>query len=332
MSAVRLDSGMTYFTTIGEDCLEEMNDNVIIADAFLGRGAVDFAEVPSASLNVAVSAFGYRNAAGARASYAGTASFAVDDDATSYLWLTDGGTLTKGAAWPTGTDVVRLASVVAAGGVVTSVVDAREAFASFGGGGGSYLPLGGGTLTGNLAFADAVNVVVNTTTGTKIGTSASQKLGFWDATPVVQPASADQAALTDSTGGDTSDAILADPGIISDLIDSSGGTGGAGISAITLSSALTGGAGGSADGAIQSISGTYTQAEVANNFDELMARANELRSAVVVIRDGLATLAAAVNALAATEAATNDNVAKVAELVNALRAAMVASGLAKGSA
>jgi hypothetical protein len=37
-----------------------------------------------------------------------------------------------------------------------------------------------------LTFAEASNMVAGTTTGTKIGTSATQKLGFFNATPVVQ--------------------------------------------------------------------------------------------------------------------------------------------------
>ena len=44
--------------------------------------------------------------------------------------------------------------------------------------------LGIGGLT---TIADAQNIAVGTTTGTEIGTSASQKLGFFGATPVVQP-------------------------------------------------------------------------------------------------------------------------------------------------
>jgi hypothetical protein len=51
------------------------------------------------------------------------------------------------------------------------------------------LSLAGGTL------ADAANIAVGTSTGTKIGTATTQKLGLWNATPVVQPASANQAAL-----------------------------------------------------------------------------------------------------------------------------------------
>lgn len=40
---------------------------------------------------------------------------------------------------------------------------------------------------GSVTIADAQNIILNTTTGTKLGTNASQKLGFWNATPVVQP-------------------------------------------------------------------------------------------------------------------------------------------------
>lgn len=39
---------------------------------------------------------------------------------------------------------------------------------------------------GHLTFTDAVNIIAGTTTGTKIATSATQKIGFWNATPVVQ--------------------------------------------------------------------------------------------------------------------------------------------------
>lgn len=64
------------------------------------------------------------------------------------------------------------------------------------------------TVSGLLTMADAINVALNTTTGTKIGTGTTQKLGFWNAAPIVQPASANQAALaldTDVTGVDLVD-------------------------------------------------------------------------------------------------------------------------------
>lgn len=42
------------------------------------------------------------------------------------------------------------------------------------------------TLSG-ATFTDATNIVFNTTTGTKIGTATSQKLAFYNSTPIIQP-------------------------------------------------------------------------------------------------------------------------------------------------
>jgi len=42
------------------------------------------------------------------------------------------------------------------------------------------------TLVGNLTMADARDIILNTTTGSKIGTATTQKLAFWNATPIVQ--------------------------------------------------------------------------------------------------------------------------------------------------
>lgn len=42
---------------------------------------------------------------------------------------------------------------------------------------------------GLIRLVDAVNIEIDTTTGSKIATGTTQKLGFWNATPVVQPAS-----------------------------------------------------------------------------------------------------------------------------------------------
>lgn len=47
-----------------------------------------------------------------------------------------------------------------------------------------YVRWEGSTMT----FKDAINIAVNGTTGTKIGTATSQKFGFWNVTPIVQPA------------------------------------------------------------------------------------------------------------------------------------------------
>lgn len=52
-----------------------------------------------------------------------------------------------------------------------------------------------------VTLTDATNLVVGSTTGTKIGTATTQKIGFWNATPVVQPTN-----VTNPTGGATVDA------------------------------------------------------------------------------------------------------------------------------
>jgi hypothetical protein len=54
------------------------------------------------------------------------------------------------------------------------------------------------TSAGVFQVADAGNITVGTTTGTKIGTATTQKLGFYNATPVVQP-----TAVADATDAAT---------------------------------------------------------------------------------------------------------------------------------
>jgi hypothetical protein len=61
--------------------------------------------------------------------------------------------------------------------------------------GNGNLTVGGTTnCFGNLSIKDNVNVTFETTTGTKLGTATSQKIGFWNATPIVQPTTAVAAA------------------------------------------------------------------------------------------------------------------------------------------
>lgn len=67
------------------------------------------------------------------------------------------------------------------------------------------------TRAGVLTAVEAMDIAVGTTTGTKIGTATSQKLGFYNATPVVQRT--DAGALTDSTGGAV-DGTLVDVGAV----------------------------------------------------------------------------------------------------------------------
>lgn len=85
-----------------------------------------------------------------------------------------------------------------------------------GGGSGSYLPLAGGTMD------DGANVVLGSTTGTKIGTATSQKLSFYNATPIAQG-----LAVAAPSGGATIDAQArtAITSIIGRLSASGGGVG-----------------------------------------------------------------------------------------------------------
>ena len=71
------------------------------------------------------------------------------------------------------------------------------AYITFQAGGAERLRLDSTALT----VTDAVNIVIGSTTGTKIGTATTQKLGLWNATPVVQP-----TGIVDVSGGATVDA------------------------------------------------------------------------------------------------------------------------------
>lgn len=61
---------------------------------------------------------------------------------------------------------------------------------------GTFTLGGTPTLGATLTFADAINIVLNATTGTKIGTAITQKLGFFNATPIVQPSAYTQTYVT----------------------------------------------------------------------------------------------------------------------------------------
>jgi hypothetical protein len=59
------------------------------------------------------------------------------------------------------------------------------------------------TANGGITLGDAQNIAFNTTTGTKIGAATTQKLSFWNATPIVQPTTAVASATVASPGGGT---------------------------------------------------------------------------------------------------------------------------------
>lgn len=72
---------------------------------------------------------------------------------------------------------------------------------------------------GNLSFFDSGNFILGTTTGTKIGTSTSQKIGFWNATPIVQPTTGVTAAtFSAGTGTAVNDASTFDGYTIGQIV------------------------------------------------------------------------------------------------------------------
>ena len=106
---------------------------------------------------------------------------------------------------------------------------------------------GGHTFNADVTLSDTRNIVLNTSTGSKIGTATNQKLGFFNAAPIVQPSAYTQ---TYSTAAKTNPNATA--------------------------ATLTDNSGGSADTTLQSISASFVQAEVRNNFADLAAMVNKL--------------------------------------------------------
>jgi len=81
------------------------------------------------------------------------------------------------------------------------------------------------TIGTSVTLSDSVTIAAGTTTGLKVATGTAQKLGFWNATPVVQPSAYTQ---TYSTANKTHANRTA-----AALTDSSGGTAGGTLAAIT---------------------------------------------------------------------------------------------------
>lgn len=57
--------------------------------------------------------------------------------------------------------------------------------------------------TTTQTYADAYDIATGTTTGTKIGTGTTQKIGFWNTAPIVQPTTGAAAATLTGGGGTT---------------------------------------------------------------------------------------------------------------------------------
>lgn len=84
-------------------------------------------ERPSTTRNVRIRPGTFKNAAGIMVSVA-QQTLLLPDNATNLVWLTNVGLPAYGAAWPAATDIIPLATVTTAAGVVIGVADMRVSF------------------------------------------------------------------------------------------------------------------------------------------------------------------------------------------------------------
>lgn len=92
--------------------------------------------------------------------------------------------------------------------------------------------------------------------GTQFGSAISEKIGFFGATPIVQPANANQVALTDSSGGTANDTIENCATVVTGV----DGTGSNAASKADVDTRLV---------------------SIANNFADLTAKVNTVRQVLV---------------------------------------------------
>lgn len=101
-------------------------------------------------------------------------------------------------------------------------------------------------LSGATTYGEAAHMAFGTSTGTKIGTATTQKIGFYNAVPIVQPSAYTQTfATADKTH--------------------------AAITATTLTHGV-----GTADGTVDDVGAAFNQTTLNNNFKECTDRINKL--------------------------------------------------------
>lgn len=97
---------------------------------------------------------------------------------------------------PSGTSPTKRMSIFASGNVLL------QAGGTFTDAGFRLDVNGTARVSGDFTIADTRNIILATGTGTKIGTATSQKLSFWNATPIVQPTTAvAEASFVENLGG-----------------------------------------------------------------------------------------------------------------------------------
>ncbi len=159
--------------------------------ASVGGFAVTTLEVPSASLSCRIAAGTYLKSNGTLGSYAG-GSLTLTASASLVIWLTDGGTVGSGTAWPVA-PYMPLAQVTTAASTIAQIVDARVPYQTAGAN-TAFVSKAGDTVAGTFQVA-------NPSTGTDVISvdPLNQLIGFFGSVPATQAAKV--TALTDGTGG-----------------------------------------------------------------------------------------------------------------------------------
>ena len=130
--------------------------------------------------------FGCNNSGSTNATGAPTGAMYFGSNGSFPMYLTQGGA--PSLSFDTGR-VATFAGTVNVTGSVPGTPGATEVLI-----GGGQIKAGAGIACVGLTVS-ASNIVTDTTTGTKVATATGQKLGFWNAAPIIQPASANQAAV-----------------------------------------------------------------------------------------------------------------------------------------
>lgn len=218
-------------------------------------------------------------------------------------------------------------------------------------------------LAGLALAADKPQGPILRPTGLWLNTAADQPLSFYGAVPVVQPTSANQTALTDSTGGSVSDATLASTAGISilsvpvqltsmttsaadlvteivpgfkfkilavDFVTTTLGTGSGASQTLNLEIGTTNVTGGVVN---PTLSSTNALGKVTSGTAVTAANtgsATDVLSVEVAASGTVFTAGSGVLLIKIQNMDVQDNTAKTAELVNELRASLVALGAIAG--
>lgn len=163
------------------------NADAIDALAPVGGLCVTPAECPSTSLRLHAAPGRFQRDDGNVGVFGGSMSIAIPPDTTSYIYLTNLGDLIVSASGFPSTSHVPLAIAITDASCVVSVTDLRVVCNTVGSDSRPFLTPAGGTMN------DGASLAAGASSGLKIGTSATQKLGFWNAPPVTRPGPYTQA-------------------------------------------------------------------------------------------------------------------------------------------